>query len=113
MPFQKGRQKTGGREKGTGNKLSTTFRKALDTSGFSIPNEAIALYKTAAERNEFHLQLAILKFLTGYSHPKLRELEIQETSETNDLLVPEENEDKRKKILEIMTALNANGFPQL
>lgn len=87
MPFEKGRPKTGGRQKGGPARKSTRFVDQLSHAGFSYVKELADVLKAikelrntapdpvkAAELKFFYTEL---KYLLPYMAPKLREKDVE------------------------------------
>jgi hypothetical protein len=63
----KGLAKTGGRQKGSLNKVTRGLKEALDERGFCIPEKIIELYETTD--NEF-IRFKLLELASEYSYKK-------------------------------------------
>lgn len=87
MPFEKGRKKTGGRQKGGPARKSTRFVDQLGHAGFSYVKELAEVLKAikqlrnvapdpikAAELKFFYTEM---KYLLPYMAPKLKEKEVE------------------------------------
>jgi hypothetical protein len=74
MPFQKGREKTGGRTRGVPNKLSATIRERLGQQGVDPVSGLLSI----AEHRECSLELKAkaLSDLISYCYPKLKNVEL-------------------------------------
>jgi len=62
MPFEKGRQKTGGRKPGVPNKR-TAFVEQLEAQGFDITQEAIRLFHALEDKDKTPLLVKMLEFV--------------------------------------------------
>ena len=75
MPFQKGRTKTGGRQKGTGNRLTASVREYLEQCKC---NPIMAMADVLNDRKaEPALKLRAAAELARYVWPQLRSIELR------------------------------------
>lgn len=73
MAFQKGRAKTGGREKGTKNKLNLGVKEKLDAKGVDCIDEMLMI---ANETEDLNLKFAVYKELANFVYPKRKAVEM-------------------------------------
>lgn len=74
MPFEKGRPKTGGRQKGITNRRSTRFVDQLKDNGFNFVKELAECLK--AQPFTLSTKYLELKTLLPYMAPRLREKDV-------------------------------------
>lgn len=73
MPFEKGKPKTGGRQKGTPNKDKRTVREIVETAlGKAIPERIMELVAYMEPEREIELLLDLLP----YTYPKKKEVAV-------------------------------------
>lgn len=75
---KKGHPKTGGRQKGTPNKNSFSARLALDSQGFNLMEEMVALY---GELKDVDKKLSFLRWLAEFVYPRRSEVEDEPTKD--------------------------------
>lgn len=80
MAFQKGRTKTGGRTKGTKNKLNLGVEDALNKRGIDCVEEMLKIAETT-EKEE--IRLTVYKELIKYVYPQRKAVEF-----TQDIELP-------------------------
>ena len=73
MGFQKGRQKTGGRVKGTKNKLNMGVVEALEQRGIDCVEEML---KIAEQTEKEDIRLTVYKELLKYVYPQRKAVEV-------------------------------------
>jgi hypothetical protein len=102
MPFQKGREKTGGRTPGTPNKISRTVRERLEQSGVDPVSRLLSI----AENAECSLELKAKVFsdLCSYCFPKLKNVQLS-TPSLSDFSLDE----LRAMLTKIAAARDANA----
>lgn len=95
MGRPKGLPKTGGRQKGTPNKVNRVgFKDALDDAGFNLIDELVQTLKQIPPTSRIHYLCEIIKFL----YPTVKEAESQ----------PDPNTDLRDKSTDDLLRI-ANG----
>ena len=78
------RPKYGGRKKGTPNKNSFLFRKALDEEDFNVVSELIEQYKKIPEEN-YEEAIKMLTNMLPYLYPALKEVGFSELPKSDPL----------------------------
>mgnify|MGYP001615217202 CR=1 FL=1 len=73
MPFIKGREKTGGRQKGSFNKVTQDLNAILEAHGFNPFEEMVMMAMTATDAN---FRFNVTKELSSYVYPKRKALEV-------------------------------------
>ena len=77
MPFEKGREKTGGREKGTPNRERELIRNLI-TERYPDYHPVIAMTEIALdENNPVELRLSAHKEVAKYIEPQLKSTEVK------------------------------------
>ena len=71
--FQKGREKTGGRQKGTKNKLNLGVEDALNARGIDCVEEMLKIAQTTDKED---IRLTVYKELLKYVYPQRKAVEI-------------------------------------
>ncbi|HEY7306270.1 MAG TPA: hypothetical protein VH601_19250 [Bryobacteraceae bacterium] len=78
MPFQKGKAKTGGRGKGTRNKISATVRERLEEFGVDPVRGLLSI--AANPECSLELKAKVFSDLCSYCFPKQKHVEISAPS---------------------------------
>lgn len=81
MSGKPGQKKTGGRQKGTPNKLTSDIQAKLDKMGCDPIKGMADLAKIAIDTKDFHLAGNMYRELAQYVAPKRKAVEISSTGE--------------------------------
>lgn len=68
MPFEKGRQKTGGIQKGS---KHSTFKTELEELGLFIPTEINRIWEESKRYKDYQAQIDIIKMIMPYCLKKM------------------------------------------
>lgn len=81
MPFKKGREKTGGRKKGTKNKLNLGVEEALELKGINCVDEMLLI---AQKTDKEDIKLAVYKELLKYVYPQRKAVDVSADIDMNN-----------------------------
>lgn len=97
--FKSGRSKTGGRQKGTGNKADTSVRDVLAAKGINLPEKLLEILPKLDDMKQADVMLKLLE----YTQPKLRSVENINVNESSNEPTQEEH-DQFNKLIELEVA---------